>query len=83
MFLDQHLCRSWSGKTSFAFFVKFTLATRVRCFYISVIHLSFPSDYRDKLWEGHRSRGIGIGLLSDRNSVPVSTKYVDPGTCLA
>jgi len=29
---------------------KFTAYVKVRCFYISVIHLSFPSDFRNKLW---------------------------------
>jgi len=29
------------------------------CFYISVIHLSFPNDFRDKLWVG---LGLGLGV---------------------
>jgi len=57
------------------------LTTRFRCFYISVIHLSFPTDFRDDLWVG-----LGVDMVmitvSDRNVVPGSTKYVDPGTSL-
>jgi len=43
-----------SGK--FTVSVKFRLTIRVRCFYISVIHLPFPSDFRDNLW-------VGLGIL--------------------
>jgi len=42
-------------------YVKFRLPTRVRFFYISVILLSFSSDFRDKLWVGLGS-GVEMGV---------------------
>lgn len=65
--------------------VKFCLTTRVRGFYTILIHLSFPSDIRDNIWVGlclGAGVMIGLGLFSDRNIVPGSTKNVDPGTFL-
>jgi len=56
MLLDQHLCWFWNNISinqsgdKFTVYVKFMLTTRDRCFYISVIHLSFPSDFKEKLW---------------------------------
>jgi len=46
---------------------------------------SFPSDFRDNLWIG---LGLGVEIrlvihFFDRNVVPGSTKYVDPGTSLS
>jgi len=40
-------------------YVKFRLKTRV-------IHLSFPSDFRAKLWVG---LGLGVGIGLDRNVI--------------
>jgi len=63
MFLVQHdisindISINQSGK--FTVSVKFRLTIRVRCFYISVIYLPFPSDFRDNLWVG---LGIGVGV---------------------
>jgi len=56
-------------------FVKFGLTIRVGCFYISVIHLLFPSDLVVL-----RGRAIVRIRFSDRNVVPGTTKYADPGT---
>jgi len=46
------------------------------CFWISVIHLSFPSDFSDKLWVVFRDY-----VFLDKNVVPGSTIDFDPGTC--
>jgi len=46
-------------KDKFTVYVKFRLTTRVKCFYISVIHQSFPFDFSDKLWIG---LGLGVEL---------------------
>jgi len=79
--LEQHSNQSIRFEDlKFTVYVKFRLTTRVRCFYISVIQLSFPSDFRDYFWVG-LDIGVGIWFL-DRNVVPGSTKYVDPGTSL-
>lgn len=51
----------------------------VRRFY--TIHLSFPSDFMDKLWVG-LGVGIGLGLFLDRHVVPGSIKDADPGARL-
>jgi len=42
-------------------FVKVRLATRVRLFYVSVIHQSFPFGFRDMLWVG-LCLGVGMRL---------------------
>jgi len=42
--------------------VKFRLTTRVRCFYISVIQLSLPSDFRENLTVPGFGLGIWLGL---------------------
>jgi len=61
----KHACHDYEGVMS----VLCTLL-QVKCYRcgdINVIHLSFPSDFRDKLW-------VGIGLrifFSDRNVVHV------------
>jgi len=47
------------------------------CFYTTLIHPSFPSDFRETLWVGRDKV-----MFSDRNVVPGSTKDVDPRTCL-
>jgi len=43
--LEQHSNKPIRLRDMFTVYVKF----RVRCFYIRVIHLSFPSDFGDKL----------------------------------
>jgi len=68
IFLDQYLCSSWNNipinqsdlREKLTVYVKFMLTTRVRCFYTSVIHLSFPSYFRDKLGLGMRMGGKRI-----------------------
>jgi len=59
LILEQHSNQPIRFEGQFAVFVKFRLTTRVRCFYISVIHLSFLSGFSDKLWV---RLGIGIGI---------------------
>jgi len=39
--------------------VKFRLRTRAKYINISVINLSLPSDFREKLWVG---LGLGVGI---------------------
>jgi len=59
MFLDQHLLFwSWNSipinqsnmRNNFTDYVKFKLTARVWCFYISVINISFPYDFRENVW---------------------------------
>jgi len=62
--LEQHS----NQPIRFTFYVKLRLTTRVRCFYISVIHISFPSDFRDNLWVGlSLVVGMGMGLNPTKN----------------
>jgi len=68
LILEQHSNQPIRFEWKFTVYVKFRLTTRVRCFYINVIHLSFSSDFRDQLW-------VGIGL-NFQIRVPGST------TCL-
>jgi len=61
MFLDQH-SNQIGLRDKFTVYVKFRLTARVRCFYISVILLSLPLDFKDMLWIGLDIRvGIGFG----------------------
>jgi len=46
-------------RDKFTLYVKFRLRTRVKYLNISVIHLSLPSDFREKLWVG---LGLGVGF---------------------
>lgn len=56
------------------------LTTRVKYFYVGIIHLhvSFPSDFRDKVMG--RGRVMVRTKFSNRNVVPGSAKYADPET---
>jgi len=64
----------------FPAYVKFRLTTRVMCFYIRVIHLSFPYDFKDNLWAG-LGEGVGIGhnfrkgmLIQDQQNMLIQEK---------
>jgi len=46
-------------RDKFTVYVKFRLRTRVKYLNISVIHLSLPFDFREKLWVG---LGLGVGI---------------------
>jgi len=75
MFLD--LGSTSDLRDKFTVYVTFSLRAKVMYLNISVIPLSLPSDFREKLWVG-----LGRGRDWGRNVDPGSTKYVDPGPCL-
>jgi len=52
---------------------------RVMCFYISVIHQSFPSDFRGNLWVGLGLRvGIWLGINLQTGTLFRDQQDVDP-----
>ncbi len=69
MFLNKHPCWSWNNipinqselRVNFSGNISCSLTIRVRCFYTLVNQLSFPTDFRNKLWVG-LGLGVGIGL---------------------
>jgi len=63
--------------TTLQFISSFRLTTRVKCFYISIIHPSFPSDFRANLM--FRGRDMVRIKFVKSNVFLGSTKWVDPG----
>ncbi len=90
MFLDQHPCWHWNNiainqsdlKNKFIIFVKFRLIISVSCLCHSSI---MSSDFKDYSWIRKvrlRFREMVNITFLDKNVVPGSTIYVDPGTHL-
>jgi len=58
-FVDPGSTFQPTNQISGTVYVKFRLRTRMKYLKISVIHLSLPSEFREKLWVG---LGLGVGI---------------------
>jgi len=59
IFVDPGSTFQPTNQISGTVYVKFRLKTRMKYLKISVIHLSLPSEFREKLWVG---LGLGVGI---------------------